>query len=170
MKTADRLKRRVDHVNRNTARTDAILRELYAAPTPPELAREARKERFDKLDAELDASFPNARTMHYRLMPDKSVQPCSLFEFTEQMQSPERRVAFDELEGVGFVSTIFLGLDHSFFKGPPLLFETMARIGDRWAEEVMRRYSTYDEALAGHNELVAEHRAAMAAINKLKPK
>jgi hypothetical protein len=170
MKTASRTKRRVDHVNRSTARTDAILRELYAAPTPPELLREERKRRLDEVDAELNAQFPNARNMHYRLMPDKSVEPCSLFDWTEQMNSPERRVAFDELEGVGFVSTVFLGLDHSFFEGPPLLFETMARIGPRWAEEVMRRYSTYDEALAGHNELLAEHRAAVAAVNNLKPK
>jgi hypothetical protein len=174
MKTANRLKRRVDHVNRNTARTDAILRELYVAEVPglaEEVAREERKRKFDQLDAELDERFPHSRNMYYKLNPDHSVEPCGLFDWSEAFEKIEnRRIAFDELEGVGFVSTIFLGMDHSFFEGPPLLFETMARIGDRWAEEVMRRYSTYDEALAGHNELLAEHRAAVAAVNSLKPK
>ena len=52
------------------------------------------------------------------------------------------------------VSTVFLGLDHQFGKGPPLLFETLVfggpRDGDQW------RYSTWDEAEAGHKAVVDE--------------
>jgi hypothetical protein len=50
------------------------------------------------------------------------------------------------------VSTVFLGIDHQFGDGPPLLFETMV-FGGRLGDEVWR-YSTWDEAVAGHHEAV----------------
>ena len=47
------------------------------------------------------------------------------------------------------VSTVFLGLDHSpGGDGPPLLFETMIFGGAN--NEAQWRYSTWDEAEAGH--------------------
>lgn len=149
MKTASRLKRRVDHLNRNHARTDAILRELYAAPPIPD-------------DAEDFARY-------FVMLPDHTLKPATPLEWGVWFENLDnRRVAYDELDGRGYVSTICLGLDHAFGFGPPQIFETMARIGNNWADDVMRRYSTYDEALAGHAELLAEHRAAMAAVDKLK--
>ena len=48
------------------------------------------------------------------------------------------------------VSTVFLGLDHSFGGGPPLLFETM--IFDGGEEEHCVRYSTWQQAEEGHKE------------------
>jgi hypothetical protein len=49
------------------------------------------------------------------------------------------------------LSTVFLGLDHSYGGGPPLLFETMIfegpHDGGQW------RYTTYAEALEGHNQI-----------------
>jgi hypothetical protein len=50
------------------------------------------------------------------------------------------------------VSTVFLGLDHNFGGGPPLLFETMTFIDGKGDDEV--RYSTWDEAEAGHADAV----------------
>lgn len=48
-----------------------------------------------------------------------------------------------------WVSTVFLGLDHSFgAPGPPILFETMIFCGDE--SEDMWRYSTWDDAVTGH--------------------
>lgn len=54
------------------------------------------------------------------------------------------------------VSTVFLGLDHSWGAGPPLLFETMVftalsdgEIKD-YHELAMERYTTWAEAEAGH--------------------
>ena len=45
-----------------------------------------------------------------------------------------RRVASDQIGGI-LISTVFLGLDHSFSEnGPPLLFETMI-FGGHWEEE-----------------------------------
>lgn len=59
-------------------------------------------------------------------------------------------VAYFDDDGVT-VSTAWLGLDHSSLIGPVKIFETMA-----WAdgEEIMWRYSTEDNAIAGHKALV----------------
>ena len=46
------------------------------------------------------------------------------------------------------VSTIFLGLDHSFGGPRPLLFETMVFGGP--LDQECKRYSTWDEAVKGH--------------------
>ncbi len=52
------------------------------------------------------------------------------------------------------VSTVFLGLNHNFTDtGPPLLFETLV-FGGKYADE-MERYATLDDALAGHERMVA---------------
>ncbi len=54
------------------------------------------------------------------------------------------------------VSTVWIGLDHSFGHGPPLIFETMVfdqNPGGR-DEHDMRRYSTEEQARAGHAEVV----------------
>lgn len=61
-----------------------------------------------------------------------------------------KRVAKDTV-GENEVSTVFLGLDHSWGDGPPVLFETMTfgPIGEyQW------RYTTWDAAVAGHNVVV----------------
>lgn len=53
------------------------------------------------------------------------------------------------------VSTVWLGVNHEFGDGPPVLFETMVfGAGDDWAERYMQRYSTEAEAQAGHAETV----------------
>jgi hypothetical protein len=49
------------------------------------------------------------------------------------------------------VSTVWLGLDHSFFGGPPLIFETMIFEGPFGKTDLgMWRYSTIPEAQRGH--------------------
>ena len=52
----------------------------------------------------------------------------------------------------GTVSTVFLGIDHNFGEGKPLLFETMV-FGGKLDEET-ERYSTWEEAVEGHNHMV----------------
>lgn len=56
------------------------------------------------------------------------------------------------------VSTVWLGLDHQFGKGKPLIFETMVfpKKAD-WSELDMDRYSTEKEALAGHKKMVKKY-------------
>lgn len=64
---------------------------------------------------------------------------------------PGRQLAKDEINGAR-VSTVFLGLDHSFGHGPPMLWETMIFGGKH--DEYQARYTTRDEALAGHHHAV----------------
>jgi hypothetical protein len=54
-----------------------------------------------------------------------------------------------------WVSTVFLGIDHGFGEGPPLIFETMVFASERHLDERdCQRYSTESEAVTGHHEMV----------------
>jgi len=67
------------------------------------------------------------------------------------------------------VSTVFLGLDHSFRgEGPPDIFETMIFGGP--LDQETRRYSTWDDAEIGHLEMVwmAQSLSAMAREARFK--
>jgi hypothetical protein len=59
------------------------------------------------------------------------------------------------------VSTVFLGIDHQYGGGPPLLFETMA-FGLPDDDEICERYSTEQQAREGHTAVVVEVSATMA--------
>jgi len=74
------------------------------------------------------------------------------------------RVALTTFECGAYVSTIFLGLDHRFGgrKGPPLLFETMTFELSMEGDDDQRRYSSWDDALAGHNAAVRRVKAQLA--------
>jgi len=69
-----------------------------------------------------------------------------------------RRVAEDTV-GDAWVSTVWLGLDHSFLGGPPLTFETMiwSVEGDKILDGPIR-YATESAAIEGHRYIVAELR------------
>ncbi len=68
-------------------------------------------------------------------------------------KSSEARCVADDQVGGAWVSTVFLGLDHSFGPGPPVLFETMVFEGPLDGTE--DRYSTWQEAEEGHRRMVA---------------
>lgn len=68
-----------------------------------------------------------------------------------------KRVGFTKV-GDAEVSTVWLGLDHQFGNGNPQIFETMVFGGNLDGEQ--RRYSTEEEALNGHEGMVAEVRNA----------
>ena len=94
---------------------------------------------------------------------DRSGQPITLDEWgsllTEDITT--RVVAKDDLVVAGgpvCVSTVWLGLDHSWDDGPPLIFETMVFGGALEGE--MERYSTEAEAVAGHAAMCARVRAS----------
>lgn len=70
-----------------------------------------------------------------------------------------QRVAFDEVGDVQ-ISTVWLGLNHAFGDGPPLIFESMVFGGAH--DEDCERYSTEAEALAGHALLLAREREVAA--------
>ena len=60
------------------------------------------------------------------------------------------RIALTQKDGVT-VSTVWLGIDHSFGTGVPLIFETMVFGGE--FDQDMDRYATKEEALAGHEAM-----------------
>lgn len=62
------------------------------------------------------------------------------------------KIGFDE-EGDVSVSTVWLGLDHQYGDGPPLIFETMIFGGEH--DQYQERYSTKEEAIAGHKRACA---------------
>lgn len=65
-----------------------------------------------------------------------------------------RRVAETILWWGGYVSTVWLGLNHNCFDGPPLIFESMLFSPSGRGDMDMDRYSTEAEAIAGHNRMV----------------
>ena len=76
-----------------------------------------------------------------------------LFEDTDY-----RRVAEDEI-GPYWISTVWLGLDHSFGHAEaPWIYETMVFKGGDMAGVEQRRYATLEQAQVGHEETVSEVR------------
>lgn len=58
----------------------------------------------------------------------------------------------DTVIGDVHISTVFLGLDHSFGGDVPILFETMVFGGEH--NDYQERYATWDEAERGHERAV----------------
>lgn len=65
----------------------------------------------------------------------------------------KRRVAKTELPNGITIVTVFLGMDYGW-GGEPLLFETMVLGPSGNDTRVCHKYSTWDEALNGHNRAV----------------
>ncbi len=85
--------------------------------------------------------------MNYILKDKKPILCSDIMEWAKQWESSDRIVKQDTIGDVK-ISTVFLGLDHSFGDGPPLLFETIIFGGAH--DEYQDRYTTYEEAEAGH--------------------
>lgn len=63
------------------------------------------------------------------------------------------RIDYTQVSDKVYVSTIFLGLNHNFGEGPPILFETMI-FGFDDGIEYQWRYSSFDDAMVGHDMAV----------------
>ena len=88
----------------------------------------------------------------YILDGHKPVPEPDLLKWAEWFETVTRHVA-TKLVGDVSVSTVFLGLDHSFGASEvPVLFETMV-FGGPLAEEC-ERYSSWEEAETGHHAMV----------------
>ena len=75
-----------------------------------------------------------------------------LLEWARAFETVDRCVA-KQFVGNARISTVFLGLDHNFGEGPPVLFETMIFNGPH--DGYQDRYSTWEEAEVGHSKAVA---------------
>ena len=91
----------------------------------------------------------------YYILDGKTPVRCDIRELRQWFETNDRVIAKTE-KGDVYISTVFLGIDHTLDGGPPLLFETMifdqSDEGKRWNQEKMWRYSTWDEAVIGHKK------------------
>lgn len=94
----------------------------------------------------------------YILTGKEPTKCASLIEWGRWMENIDKRKVAHDMVGEARVSTVFLGLDHNWDEGEPILFETMVFSGKRDGE--MERYSTWDEAIDGHNRIVESLRNA----------
>ena len=95
---------------------------------------------------------------YYKLV-EKTIVPCTLIEWSQSFENADaRRVARDSINNLD-VSTVFLGLNHSFSDDEsPLLFETMVfdERKDRARESILcERCTTYEQAEAQHARILA---------------
>lgn len=84
----------------------------------------------------------------------KAVPTENIHEWSRMFDEGRKRVVAQTHVGETFVSTVFLGIDHSYGEGPPLLFETMV-FDDEDMGSLTRRYATWEQAERGHAEVVA---------------
>ena len=71
-----------------------------------------------------------------------------------------RRVAWTDVSEDIKVSTVWLGLNHQYGDGPPLIFETLV-IGGSLDGEILR-YSNEVQAVEGHQRMVEVVTATLA--------
>jgi hypothetical protein len=92
--------------------------------------------------------------MRYYILGNQVVVPASgAMEFGKWVETADRIVSKTQVADIE-VSTVFLGIDHQFYNGPPLLFETMVFGGD--LDQTCRRCSTWDEAVEQHETILSE--------------
>ena len=137
-------------------------RRVKGRPPNPTLERKAREYRSLKLMA-LGLRRHNSQPLHWIEVDGvpTPVESDNVLSWARWMETAERQVAVTAVDDF-LVSTVFLGLDHSFGFGPPLFYETMVFYqppelidSRRWADLVQERYSTRQMAEAGHKEIVA---------------
>lgn len=82
------------------------------------------------------------------ILKDKKAVVCEdISEWGKFMGNPDRIVKQEDIGDVR-ISTVFLGLDHQFGEGEPLLFETMIFGGKE--DQYQDRCSTWEEAEKMH--------------------
>lgn len=88
---------------------------------------------------------------YYIMDKDHNVIPVEdAREWARSFERDTRIIKQEKLWTGKFVSTVFLGLNHRFDEGEPLIFETMV-----FPDEAdIERYSTYEQAITGHDEMV----------------
>jgi hypothetical protein len=76
-------------------------------------------------------------------------------EWARWFETADCRVAQTTV-GESDISTVFVGLDHSFGMGTPEVYETLVFGGP--LDQEQERYATREEAVAGHEAMVARVR------------
>lgn len=74
-----------------------------------------------------------------------------ILEWGRWFETADRHIGKDTVGDVT-ISTVFLGIDHSYGTGPPVLFETMIFGGEH--DGYQDRYTSRWDALVGHVQVV----------------
>jgi len=86
---------------------------------------------------------------------NKKGEKIDLQTYADLFKDDYRFIKQDTLANGKWISTVWLGSDHSFGGDVPLIFETMVFPNKgSWGEIDMERYSTEEEAIKGHDALV----------------
>jgi hypothetical protein len=100
--------------------------------------------------------FPPDILRLYYYLDGHTPRQCQTDDDLRRADSCDNRVAFTDAPGGVQISTVFLRINHAYSFGPrdarPLLFETMIFGGEH--DGYGERYSTWDEAEAGHQRAV----------------
>lgn len=108
--------------------------------------------------------LPDGRSMYY----DRAGNPITIGRWMD-LRTYDYQVLAKTVVGSWEVSTVWLGHDHQFLDGPPIIFETMVfEIAESqgWFgayhesvfDDFQARYSTQTQAFAGHEATVREVR------------
>lgn len=89
--------------------------------------------------------------MYYILKGREAVPVKDVLTWAKYFETADRHVDKTYV-GEVYISTAFLGMDHQWGEGPPLIFETMIFNGEHDGYE--DRYSTWEEAEKGHEKAV----------------
>ena len=98
---------------------------------------------------------------YYILVEKEAVPVSDVLEWAKSFEDRSRTVAKDKVGEVE-ISTVFLGLDHRYGKGKPLIFETMVFGGE--LNKAMERYSTWEEAEEGHKTMIGKVEASAKGV------
>lgn len=92
------------------------------------------------------------KNKYFKLDGDDKIEPVeNVIEWARWFESFDNRIEKTEIGDV-LVSTVFLGMNHNWGEGPPLIYETLVFAGDLDGE--MERYATEEEAREGHQKMV----------------
>lgn len=96
--------------------------------------------------------------MYYILDENNKPKQATMKECAAWMDDP-RKIVKQETFWPWHVSTVFLGIDHSMSRdgSDPVLFETMVFRGNNYRGIEQKRYTSYDDALAGHQDMAVRY-------------
>lgn len=84
------------------------------------------------------------------IIPNKNIE-----EFRKWSDENKEKLQIETFIGDFRISTIFMGRNHdNFHEGEPLLWETMIFKNKEVFEDYQKRYSSFKEAMNGHNEAI----------------
>lgn len=101
----------------------------------------------------LDETFSEYLKNRYFILVDKKPVPVDgVLDWAKMFEDGHRSVRSSWYKEGIIISTVFLGLNHNFHIGPPVLFETMIFGSNAALDGYQTRCCTWDDAVLMHEE------------------